>query len=255
MNKRHDLILERILAAGNVTVTELSRDLNVSEVTIRNDLNKLAEEGQIVRARGGARLPRERSREELTFIARQKLNAEQKARIGEAAANYIIPFDSILLDASTTAVAVAQAITRRDQLRDITVIATGMWTGIELLKIPDINIFISGGYARRTTGSITGAPARDILKNVNINKAFLGCWGFTLEDGLTDTHLLEIELKKHIISVAKEVIAICDGSKFGKTGLASFAGLEDLTRVITDNSAPKSMIAELRKRDIDVVIA
>lgn len=255
MSERHQEIVETLLERETATVNELSERFDVSPVTIRSDLNSLAEQGRIIRTHGGARIAKERVRQEITFAKRQRTNIEQKRCIGERAATLIGTNESILLDASTTAVAVGQAIKRRPDLKDITVVTTGIWTALELLGSSDVNVVLTGGHVRTTTGSITGSITSQVLETFNFQKVFLGAWGITLEEGLTDTHLTEVELKRAIIPRAREVIAVLDGSKFGQLGLASFASLDDITCIITDETAPAEMIAAVRGRGVDVLIA
>jgi DeoR family transcriptional regulator of aga operon len=251
---RHKDILELLVRDNTVSVEELSEQLKVSSVTIRNDLNQLADQGRLVRLRGGARLPAGRAGEELSFNVRKNINALNKRKIGETAATLIRPMESILLDASTTAIALAQAIRRRESLREITVIPTGIWTAIELLSC-GIDVIIAGGHVRQTTGSITGLPAMEFLKNFNVQKAFLGAWGISPTSGLTDTPLVEVELKKIIVEHAQEVIALVDGSKFGQIGLASYASINQLSTVVTDASAPREIVEKIRNSGVEVIIA
>jgi len=254
MSIRHQKILEILAAAGNLSVSKLSEMLAVSEVTIRTDLTQLAKEGKVLREHGGAQLLEERVRQEYSFQTRKSQNFELKNKIGIAATKYVQPADSILLDSSSTALAMAKALRDRVDLREITVIPTGVWTAIELMSCSNINVLMPSGYLRSISGSITGLPTSDFFENLNINKAFLGVWGISLQDGLTDSHLLEVELKKKIIQKAKEVIILADGSKFNHSGLASYSNFNKVSKIITDESAPTKVIKELRKKGIKIEI-
>jgi DeoR/GlpR family transcriptional regulator of sugar metabolism len=235
---RHQQIMEILSQQPTASVADLSEELAVSAVTIRADLAQLAADGQVIRTHGGARLAKERKRQEQSFATRQQMNAEQKRRIGRLAASLVEPNESILLDASTTAVAVGQALKEMQQLDNITVVTTGIWTALELLGAPHINVVLSGGQVRNTSGSISGVITHEILNRFNFNKAFLGGWGIDLKEGLTDSPLMEVELKRLIIKNSREVIAVVDGSKFGRLGLASFAAPHEITRIVTDETAP-----------------
>ena len=254
-NERQQQIMARLLVNESASVAELSEIFHVSPVTIRNDLNQLADQGRIVRIHGGARIVNGRARQEFSFATRQGINAGRKERIGRLAASLVSPMDSILLDASTTAIALAQALKQRATLRDVTVVTTGVWTALELLDAPGVNVVLAGGNVRSITGSVTGPIADQVLQGFNLQKAFLGAWGVSVEEGLTDTHLLEVELKKSVIERTQEVIAVVDGSKFGRLGLASFAALHEISCLITDDSAPIEMLDTLRGLGVDVMVA
>ncbi len=252
---RQQKILELLASKGSMTVAELSQQLDVTEVTIRADLNNLSREGKIARVHGGAQLIEERTRQEYNFQTRKSLNSQKKEKIGRLAAQLVNSLDSILLDSSTTTLALARALRKREDLRDVTVIPTGLWTAIELMGCQNINVLLPGGYLRHTSGSITGLPATHFLGDLTVRKAFLGALGISAEKGLTDAHLLEVELKESIISRVEEVTILVDGSKFRQTGLSAFADISQINRVITDSTAPKSELEKLRKARVEVLIA
>ncbi|MCB0175561.1 MAG: DeoR/GlpR transcriptional regulator [Anaerolineae bacterium] len=255
INERQNQILDILADKQTVSVAELAESLNVSAVTIRADLNQLAEQGRLVRTHGGAMLVGEKTRQELTFATRQQLRGDKKVRIGELAATLVQTRDSIVLDASTTALAVGQALKNCQNLGELSILTTGVWTALELLGVSHLNIMLTGGSLRNTTGSIIGPIARDVLGKINIHKAFLGAWGVTVTHGLTDANLQEVELKQFIMERAQEVIAVVDSSKFGQVALATYAPLEKITRIVTDDGAPADMVAEFRARGIEVLVA
>ncbi len=254
MIDRHKKILDVLATKDNVSVAELSKILSVSEVTIRADLTSLAEEGKVQRIHGGAQLLEERVRQEHSFQIRRNQNSDSKIKIGKYAAQFVDSLDSILLDSSTTVLAMAKALRDRNDLKETTVIPTGVWTAIELMSCANINVLMPSGYLRSISGSITGLPTSEFFENLNIQKAFLGAWGVSIEHGLTDSHLLEIELKKMIIKKAREVIIVVDGSKFLQNGLASYSNLKNISKIITDNKAPKNIIKKIKSLGIDVHI-
>ena len=251
---RHKKILERLAATENVSVAELSSQLSVSEVTIRADLTELAEEGKVLRVHGGAQLLEERVRQEYSFQIRKNENSENKIKIGKYAAQFVNSLDSILLDSSTTVLAMAKALRERTDLKETTVIPTGIWTAIELMSCTNLNILMPSGYLRSISGSITGSPTSTFFENLNINKAFLGALGVSFENGLSDSHLLEIELKKMLVNKADEVIVLIDSSKFSHNGIASYSNIKNISKMITDSGAPKNIIKKIRSAGIDVHI-
>ena len=163
-------------------------------------------------------------------------------------------FDSILLDASTTSLAMANALKMREELKEVTAIPLGIWTAIELMGFDSFNILLPGGYLRHTSASIAGVPTQNFFDNLMIQKAFLGAWGLSADIGLTDSHLLEVELKRLIVGKAQEVIILADGSKFFQTGLASYAKIDEVSTIITDHHAPKEEIGKIRDLGVEVIV-
>lgn len=255
MNERREQIVSILSERERVTVNELSEMLNVSSVTVRGDLNFLAEEGRIIRVHGGAALARPSMKQEMTFAARQRHRAAEKYALAKLAATLVNPIDSIFLDSSTTALAVGQAVKSAHNITSVTALTTGLWTAVAIMDSPHIHTIVAGGSLGSTSGSISGPITREMLGKYNINKAFVGALGITPEAGLTDNDPLEIELRRYIVESAKEVIAVVDGSKFGQTGLASFARIDQLSYIVTEASAPEEMVEALRARGARVLVA
>jgi DeoR/GlpR family transcriptional regulator of sugar metabolism len=229
--------------------------LNVSDVTVRTDLNRLEKQGKVIRSHGGAHLLEERVRQENTFQTRINLNLQKKQAIGKLASQFVHSSDSIFFDASTTVLSLAHVLRRRNDLKEVTVVPTGIWTAIELMGCLNINVLLPGGYLRHTSGSIIGLTTNNFLNDLIIPKAFLGAWGISFKEGLTDTHLVEIELKKFIISRVNEIIILIDGSKFNQRGLSTYADVNQISRIITDSSAPMDEVEKFRQAGVDVLIA
>ena len=252
---RQQKILELLTEKEEFSVTELSDKLNVTEVTIRTDLNSLAEDQKVIRTHGKVRLLAERIKAENSFEVRKRQNFNQKVKIGKAASQLIESHDTVLLDSSSTALTLAISMRERDDLQEVTAIPTGIWTALELMGMNEIEVLLPGGYLRHTSGSITGLPTKEFLKDLNIQKAFLGAWGISYNKGFMDSHLLEIELKKYVINCAEEVIILADGSKFNQSGLATYANINEVTSIITDESAPKEILNKFRRRGVKIFIA
>ena len=255
MEDRQEQIIQILVKNQSASVGELSETLDVSSVTIRNDLNQLAEQGRIVRTHGGARLEDERTRQEYSIATRQRINAAEKQRIGQLAASLVQSGEAILLDASTTATAVGKALKDRTGLFNVTVVTTGIWTALEMLGTPHLDVVLTGGRVRNATGSIAGSVAIDVLNRFYFQKAFLGAWGITSEGGLMDSPLIEVELKQAVIPRCEEVIAVLDGSKFGQRSLASIMPLKEISKIITNATAPPQLIAEFEQQGVQILSA
>jgi len=255
LDDRKSKILELLSEGRVVSVKEMSKKLYVTEATIRTDLDTLAELGKVVRIHGGAIIIENRIIQEYTYQTRKNLHSQSKKEIGILASGLVSSQDSVLLDSSTTVLAMTHELRNREDLKDVTVIPTGIWTAMEMMGYNNFNVLLPGGYLRHTTGSITGLPTRDFFNGLIIQKAFLGSWGVSSKNGLTDTHLLEIELKKNIISHVKEIIVLVDGSKFNQSGLAVYASINQVAKIITDRTAPVNEIKKIRKMGVEVLVA
>jgi DeoR/GlpR family transcriptional regulator of sugar metabolism len=249
--ERRGQIVALLEQEERVSVNGLSRRFGVSLVTIRADLDSLASQGLLVRTHGGAITP-ERSELELSFDIRRRLHSPEKERIGIAAARMVEDGDSIALDASTTALAVANQITDR---RELTVLTNGILIALALLEAPGITILMPGGFVRRDSVSVVDGGVQELTEEFNFQTGFFGVKGLTLEEGLTDVDTNEVALKREMATRVKRVIAILDSSKLGRVGFATFASIDQVDCVITDDGAPSEMVARLRAAGVEVIIA
>ena len=249
--ERLDSILRQLQELGYVSVGELSESLGVSAVTIRSDLDALERAGRLWRTHGGA-VPIHVGEGSLSFSVRQQANVRAKERIGAAAAELVADGEAIVLDASTTAWQMARSLLPR---RDLTVLTTGLYVALELLRAPGISVLIPGGPIWREAASVVGTMDNAILHKGNLQKGFFGGRGLTLEEGLTDANRDEVVLKRQFIAAVHEVNVILDASKWGKVAFATCATVEEIQRVITDHDAPPDLVAALRDRGIEVILA
>lgn len=255
LEERHEQILSILMEQQSITVGELSQRFAVSSVTIRHDLNHLAESGRIVRTHGGARLGDSRGLQEVAFSKRQKINAAEKRQIGHLAASLVQSGESILLDGSSTAVAVATALSRRNDLTNVSVVTTGIWTALEMLGATHLDVVLTGGHLRDATGTIAGMIAKEVLNRFRFQKGFLGAWGLTAEDGLMDGPLADLELKMAIVPRCQEIVAIVDSSKFGRMGLASFASTAQISTIITGTATPAETLSPFHHAGVAIKVA
>lgn len=250
---RKDKILVYLRDRSSATVTELSELCEVSEVTIRQDLNQLAVEGLLVRTRGGAILST-RANSDFTFTARAAVNADIKQRIGEMAATFVQSGDSVVIDASTTGLYVARALAQRYELEDVTVITNGVHTALELSNRLDIHTFLTGGHLRSSSVSLAGSFAWDMLGKIYATVGFLGARGLTVQHGLTEANMQEGDVKRRMCERCQEIIVVADSSKFGQVALVPFGKLTDAHRIITDHPASGEIIGHIRQLGVDVIV-
>jgi DeoR/GlpR family transcriptional regulator of sugar metabolism len=252
--ERQQHIARSVEEHGRVRVTDLAERFAVSEVTIRKDLRVLETEGRVVRAHGGALAP-SRSRPERAFEVRERLQRTEKERIGAAAAALVIDGESIALDASTTALAMARCLKARGAWVHLTVITNGLRIATELAGHHGITVAMPGGFVRSEALSLVGPLGSGLLEKVNIQKAFMGAAGFTLDTGLSDATDEEAQIKRLIVGSASEVVALVDHTKWGRSAFATFCPTDMLRAVVTDAEAPMEMVEALRQRAVVVHIA
>jgi DeoR/GlpR family transcriptional regulator of sugar metabolism len=248
--ERRQAILDRVNEAGRVSVAELSQGFGLSEVTIRQDLQALADGNLLLRTHGGA-IAANATREYLSLNLRRQQQVQEKAHIGAAAAALIRDGDAIFLDSSSTALAIALCLKDR---RYLTVVTNGLEVAQELLDAGGVEVFVIGGRLRRDTASLVGTAGLDILRHVNLRRGFFGSHGITPEEGLTDVSSDEAELKRPVVDACREVVAVVDRTKWGRVGVASFASAAQITKVITDRDAPRDLVDQIRSCGADVIL-
>ncbi|HEY3288883.1 MAG TPA: DeoR/GlpR family DNA-binding transcription regulator [Anaerolineae bacterium] len=249
LEERRQEILRQVQKAGRVSVYDLSQQFGVSEVTIRADLQSLADSNLLVRTHGGA-VPAGRGLPELSLSLRRQQQVSEKNRIGEAGANLVADGDAIFLDTSSTALAIAQ---RLKHLRHLTIITNSLAITQEMLDAPGVTVVMPGGLLRRETVSLVGADGLEMLRKFNIQKGFFGAHGLSIPEGLTDVSAAEADVKRPLVAMCRHVIAVIDATKWGRVGLASFAPLSEIDTVITDSLAPAARIDDVRGRGIQVI--
>jgi DeoR/GlpR family transcriptional regulator of sugar metabolism len=232
-------------------VSEAAAALDVSEGTVRNDLNALEDQGLLTRVHGGAVLNQQDQFKNNSFVRRSRQNAAAKMAIAREAAALVMDGDSLLLDASSTAYYFAQALSKRLRLR---VMTNGFEVAGELAQNTTNTVILIGGIVNNDSCSVTGLLSEHIIEELHIQKAFLSCSGFSLECGMTEVHLAEAQLKRKVIESSQELFALVDSSKFGKEDLTSFARPEKIRRLFTDQHLPSDWIERLRQAGIPLTI-
>ena len=232
-----------------VTVKQLSELFTISDVTIRQDLNALSSTGVIVRTHGGA-VYIENNSAELSFPLRRQKKKMEKRIIAEAAAEFVKDGEVIYLDSSSTASFMVPYLAEK---HEITVITNNVETAYQLSKLPQVSIILSGGMVRKETFSLVDASLSCVLPEGNISKAFLGAWGLSLKEGLTDVNLKEIAVKRDALLRAKRVFVLIDSTKWGRVSFKNFAGFNEVDVIITDAEAPEDTVRALTNRGVEVI--
>lgn len=251
---RRDRMLELLREQEFVRVSELAERFEVSEVTVRADLDALQQRGQLRRVRGGA-VPRAAAPAERRFEEARIAAAAQKRAIGTAAAALIEDGDTLILDVGTTTTAVAQALADRLDVSGVTVFTSSLTIAMALERAdPRVTVVVTGGTLRPKQHSLVEPLAGLVLKNINARKAFIGCNGIDVDRGITNVNLPETEVKRMVITASQQRIVCADSSKLGQVALAQVCGLGDIDLLITDDQVEPELLTALDNTGLAVTV-
>lgn len=250
--ERRKAIMNLLHNKKRLTVKELAKEIDVSEATLRADLNKMELDGLLIRTHGGAIL-KEEDENNTSFSVRAQKNREEKNKIAQEAIRYVEEKQCILLDASSTALELARLL-KNSTLR-LTVVTTGVLTALELKDNTNLTVILVGGVLTNKSTSIEGTLGLDILNHVNIDLMFTSGNGFSFENGLTDFNFYEVELKKQLVKQARKLIALVDSSKIEVNSSSAFAKINQIDILITDESLSKQLTEKFSQSNIQLIIA
>lgn len=249
-HERRTKIYELVKEEGAVRTAALSDIFGVSEVTIRQDLDKLAADGFIAREHGGAYLntiPDQVARLALEHTE----NMDKKGRIGQAAAALVRNGERIILDAGSTTTEVARAI----HAADLTVITNALNIALLLGSRPGISVMATGGDFKAPTLSLTGEKAAAFFDNINVDKVFLATAAVDVEAGLTYPGFADLPVKRAMIASARDVYLVADSTKIGRRSLATLGGIDLLHAIITDDGIADGVRGVFEDAGVRVIVA
>ncbi len=249
--RRH--ILDILDDAKRVTVRELADTFSVSAVTVRGDLEALAQMGALVRSHGGALKPLSPA-PDLPIGLKERLRHNQKVRIGATAAGMIRDGETVIFDSGTTTAAVAKCVAGL-HLNSLTVITNALNIALDLANLPHVRIIMLGGIVRGAALSLVGPHAEQALNNLNADRVFLGVDGIDPEVGLTTPDVFEAQLSALMIRVSREVVVVADSSKFMHRSLSVIARLDGIHKIVTDEGISPDMLDSLHAAGVEVIIA
>jgi DeoR/GlpR family transcriptional regulator of sugar metabolism len=226
---RQQLILKRLDARGQVTISDLSRRLSVSEMTIRRDLDQLETEGLLHRTHGGA-VRAYSSSFEPPFTMRAHLNTEAKRTIAASVAEQLTDGQTLILDGGTTGTAIAEAIAGRD----LTVCALNLRVAEILVAAPGTRVMVPGGFIRHGELSISGPAAERTLGDHRFDTYVMTVSAIDVTTGMTEWNVDDAAIKRSALAASARCVVACDSSKFGRTAFARIAGLDAADLIVTD---------------------
>lgn len=242
--ERRDDILSRLEKEGHVLVSQLSRVFGVSEETIRRDLEKLESEGFARRCYGGASFTGGR---ELPYNVRKKSNVSAKRRIAAAVADLISDGDCVMLDDSSTATFVAQALLEK---KNLTVLTNSLEIALLLSDRAEWHVLLSGGALKLPSLSLSGAKAEAFLTDYHADWAVISCAGLDAQRGVSDVREDSARIKRAMLQSAEHTVLAVDSRKFARRAFSTVCSCGELDTVVTDLSEDDERAAAFSPWDI-----
>lgn len=248
--ERHQFIINRIQKDQYINVVELCKELKVSSVTIRKDLKLLEDKNLLYRTHGGATVSNPYAVDR-PVNEKEKMQSAEKNKIGTAAAKLLKDNDSIVVASGTTLLYFVKNIPTG---LNLTVVTSSLNIAMDLMREPNIEVIQLGGILRKSSSSVTGTYAEQVLQDFYFNTLFLGVDGIDLEHGLTTTNAMEAHLNRKMIGVSQKVVVLADSTKFGKRGFGKICGFDDVDHIITDKGVSQQILNHLEGLGVTVTI-
>lgn len=249
--ERQKQILSRLERQGRLSVAEIVEQFSISEATARRDLDSLASQRKAQRVHGGVisvgQAPPERP-----ILDRESEQADEKARIGRAAAGLVSDKETVFLGSGTTVLEVARNLRNR---KNLTVITNSLPVLNMLAGLKEITVISLGGMLRESEMSFIGHITEQALTEVRVDKVIVGTRGLSLEHGLTNDYLQETLTDRAILKIGRQVIIVADYSKVNRVATALLAPLDAMNIFVTDGNADRKFLQALKKQGINVIVA
>ena len=250
-NPRQLQLLEEVRQRQSASVEQLADTLGVTLQTVRRDVQRLAEQGLVMRFHGGVRMPNT-TVENLAHTQRETLHAEGKARIARAVAAQVPHGCSLILNIGTTTEAIARALLHHRGLR---VLTNNLNVAAILSGNPDCEVIVAGGVVRPRDRGIVGEAAVDFIRQFRVDIALIGISGIESDGTLRDFDYREVKVAQTIIEHAREVWLAADHSKFNRPAMVQLATLEQIDRLFTDAAPPEPFPSLLQAADVVCTVA
>jgi DeoR/GlpR family transcriptional regulator of sugar metabolism len=245
-HRRYELIIQILRAEGSVAVGVLANRLEVSQATIRRDLNRLERLDLLTRVRGGAAAT---TSLEPPFVEVATGDHQARDAVARRAAELVQDGDVLLLDIGTT----VHQLSTHLHGRPVTVMTSNLAVYEELVPDPDIELILLGGFVRRNYKSLVGFLTEDCVRQVRAGRLFMGTSGVRSDGTVVDTTAVEVPGRRAMIAAADQVVLVADESKFPGSGYATVCGPEALDVVVTTERADPGTLGALRDSGVEVI--
>lgn len=253
IEERKQDIVEMVNRIGKVTCAELCKKFQVSQATIRNDLNNLGKLGLLTRTHGGAIIAHGiRAGYEQTTTEKESRNMARKQAIARKALQFVNSGDVIALDSGTTTMELAKLL---NNIKGITVITNDVKIALYLNQNSSAEVVLLGGVVRHDFHCTTGKLALEGLDNLYIDTVFLAANGLSLTRGFSTPRMEQAEVKRKMVQSARRIVALADGSKTSNEAFVAFAGVKEVDTLITDASIGEEFVAKAEEIGMRVIVA
>ncbi len=249
--ERKHMIVELVNANVKITVAELCDRFSVSPATVRNDLRELEESGRLKRTHGGA-ISNRRANFEQDSYQKEVKRVAQKTDIAAAALKYVNEGDTIVVDTGTTTFEFAKML---QNFENLNVVTNDIQIAAYLERNTKASIIIAGGAVRRNYHYTTGQKAIDTITGLNVDRAFIGVNGFSVQKGITVPHIDTAYLKTKFVEISDEIILLADSTKLDRFSFVKFGDVEDVDVLITDYEADLDYLETIRAAGVEVEVA
>ncbi len=246
---RRSIIEERVNVLGEVSLADLADEFEVSEMTIRRDLDVLEVDGVLRKVMGGA-ISLIGKATEPSFTARASVAAAEKIHLARLAVSLIKPHQTVILDSGSTVLAIAREIRRKNLA--LTIVTPSLPAAIELADEPDTTVIVTGGRLRSGELSLIGSDAEDAFLRYNCDVYFMGIAGLDGVRGASEYHRDEGAVKRHAVRASDKVVAVVDKNKLGRVQLINVAMPSEIDAVVTDASADHPVLKQLEEHGVSV---
>lgn len=253
MEERRRLIQKEVEEKGEVRVAYLSEKYNCSEVTIRNDIKALDQEGVLKRVHGGA-IALEKVRTRKYAAESIYKNTEQKRKIAACAYKFIEDRDTIIIDDASSSFYLALYIKEHPEKR-LAVVTNSLLSGNELAGLDHVDLYMIGGHVGGHLAATMGDDALENMKRFRVDKAFIGVHSINFDVGITSIATPQMQIKRAILNMSNNVYVLADSSKFGSGYLSVICPMKDVYKIITDDGVSNGNIKKAQKENVSLVIA
>lgn len=229
MNKRHEEIIKLLSSSSFISVTKLSEVFEVSEMTIRRDLNQLEKENLVKRVFGGA-ISKESSTVEPSYNDREQKAREEKNYVANLASDFVIDNTIIGVDCGSTCLELVKHLMNRK----LTIVTNSLRIMNLCMDSPTLNVIVPPGTLRKSEGSLIGSKTVQFFDDIHLNQSFIGVGGVDLDFGCSDYSFEDVEVKKAMINCSDEILVLADKNKLGKKTCSRICNLADVDILITN---------------------